>query len=161
MENKDKVPGNFWHCLDESQLFDTLKTSRKGLATEEANQRLETYGANKLPAGARVTLGKIILHQVLNPLIFILVLAALASVAIGEAEDAVFIFLVILINTVLGAYQEFKAEKGAAALQKLLRIKARVIRSGKEKELPAEEVVPGDIVLLESGIKVPADLRLL
>lgn len=161
MENKDKVPGNFWHCLDESQLLDTLKTSRKGLATEEAKQRLETYGANKLPAGARVTLGKIILHQVLNPLIFILVLAALASVAIGEAEDAVFIFLVILINTALGAYQEFKAEKGAAALQKLLRIKARVIRSGKEKELPSEEVVPGDIVLLESGIKVPADLRLL
>ncbi|HSP83908.1 MAG TPA: cation-transporting P-type ATPase, partial [Gillisia sp.] len=68
MENKDKVSGNFWHCLDESQLLDTLKTSRKGLATEEAKQRLETYGANKLPAGARVTLGKIILHQVLNPL---------------------------------------------------------------------------------------------
>ena len=161
MKNTEKVQGNSWHCLDESQLLETLKTSRKGLAPEEVKQRLTTYGENKLPAGAKVTVVQIILHQVLNPLIFILVLAAIASVAIGEAEDAIFIFLVILINTALGAYQEFKAEKGAAALQKLLRIKARVIRNGKEKELPSEEIVPGDMVLLESGIKVPADLRLL
>ncbi len=161
MRNKEENSGNAWYSLDDALVLEELKTSRNGLSNDDVKERLEKYGENKLPAGAKVTLVQIILHQVLNPLIFILVLAAIASVVIGEGNDAIFIFLVILINSTMGTYQEFKAEKSAAALQKLLKIKARVIRNGKEKELPSEEIVPGDIVLLESGIKVPADLRLL
>ncbi|MFO7714695.1 cation-translocating P-type ATPase, partial [Desulfosarcina sp.] len=103
----------------------------------------------------------ILLHQVLNPLIFILMAAAVASAAIGEAVDALFILIVIALNSGLGAYQEYQAEKSAAGLQRLLKIKARVRRDGKEMDIPAEEIVPGDIVLLESGNKVPADLRLI
>jgi magnesium-transporting ATPase (P-type) len=104
---------------------------------------------------------QIILHQLLNPLIFILVAAAIASVAIGEGKDAIFIFLVIFINSALGTYQEFNAERSASSLQKLMKFKARVRRDGKETEVPSEGIVPGDIVLLESGMKVPADMRLL
>jgi magnesium-transporting ATPase (P-type) len=104
---------------------------------------------------------QIILHQLLNPLIFILVAAAAASLAIGEGKDAIFIFLVIFINSALGTYQEYNAERSADSLQKLMKIKARVRRDGNEKEAPSEELVPGDIVLLESGMKVPADMRLL
>jgi P-type E1-E2 ATPase len=98
---------------------------------------------------------------VLNPLIFILIAAAVASIATGEASDALFIIIVIVLNSGLGAYQEYNAEKSAASLQNLLKIKATVRRDSREVEIPLEEVVPGDIVLLESGNKVPADLRLL
>ncbi|MFO7657600.1 MAG: HAD-IC family P-type ATPase, partial [Bacteroidales bacterium] len=84
-----------------------------------------------------------------------------ASVAIGEAKDAIFIFLVIFINSGLGTYQEYNAEKSAAGLQSMIKIKARVKRDGKETELDSEVLVPGDIIMLESGLKVPADIRLL
>ncbi|QED38697.1 HAD-IC family P-type ATPase [Antarcticibacterium arcticum] len=161
MRNKEVNFRNSWHDKDIAQILVELKTSAQGLSQDEVKKRLFQYGENRLPAGVRMTLVQIILHQLLNPLIFILVLAAIASVAIGEVEDAIFIFLVIFINSALGAYQEFKAEKSASALQQLLKIKARVLRNGKGKEIPSEEVVPGDIILLESGIKVPADLRLL
>jgi P-type E1-E2 ATPase len=96
-----------------------------------------------------------------NPLIFILIAAAVASIAIGEGKDAIFIILVIFINSALGTYQEFNAERSANSLQKLMKIKARVRRDDKESEVPSEELVPGDIVILESGMKVPADMRLL
>jgi magnesium-transporting ATPase (P-type) len=122
--------------------------------------RLAYYGPNTLPVKEPPTIWAILLHQVLNPLIFILLAAAVASVAIGEAADAVFILIVIVLNSGLGAYQEYQAEKSAASLQQLLKIKARVRRDGKEVDIPAEAAVPGDIVILESGNKVPADLRL-
>jgi magnesium-transporting ATPase (P-type) len=89
-----------------------------------------------------------------------LLAAAVASVAIGEGADAVFILIVIALNSGLGAYQEYQAEKSAAGLQRLLKITARVRRGSREMDIQAEEMVPGDIVLLDSGNKVPADLRL-
>ncbi len=138
-----------------------MDSSKDGLTIEEAEKRLKFYGENTLPALKATTIWQIILHQVLNPLIFILIAAAVASIAIGEAKDAIFILLVIVINSGLGAYQEYNAEKSAASLQCVLKIKARVKRNKKEEEVDSEILVPGDIVLLESGIKVPADLRLL
>lgn len=160
MKHQDKIAKKAWHSFDTKEIFDELKTSKDGLSSEEVKERLGVYGENKLPEGKKITLFQIILHQLLNPLIFILVAAAIASIAIGEGEDAIFIFLVILINSALGAYQEYNAEKSAAALQKLLKIKAKVRRNKKETVIPSEEIAPGDIVLLESGIKVPADIRL-
>lgn len=138
-----------------------LDTTRKGLTDDEATQRLMQYGVNALPIKKPPTAWEILLHQVLNPLIFILIAAAVASLAIGEITDAVFILLVIVINSGLGAYQEYNAEKSAASLKKMLKINARILRSGVQKEISAEDLVPGDIVFLESGNKVPADLRLL
>ncbi len=161
MEHQDTIAQKQWQALRKEEIFSKLKTSEKGLKQQEVKKRLGFYGENKLPEGKKVTLLQIILHQLLNPLIFILVAAAVASVAIGEGKDAIFIFLVIFINSALGTYQEFNAERSASSLQKLMKIKARVRREGKETEVPSEEIVPGDIVLLESGMKVPADMRLL
>lgn len=160
MKHQDTITREHWQAFREEKIFSELRTSEKGLKQEEVNKRLEFYGENKLPEGKKVTVLQIISHQLLNPLIFILVAAAVASVAIGEAKDAIFIFLVIFINSALGTYQEFNAERSASSLHKLMRIKARVRRDSKETEVPAEELVPGDIVLLESGMKVPADMRL-
>jgi magnesium-transporting ATPase (P-type) len=161
MKHKETIAQEHWQAFRKEEIFSELKTSEKGLNQEEVKKRIEFYGENKLPEGKKITFLQIILHQLLNPLIFILVAAALASLAIGEGKDAIFIFLVIFINSALGAYQEFNAEKSASSLQKLMKIKARIRRDGKEAEVPSEELVPGDIALLESGMKVPADMRLL
>ena len=156
-----KITEEKWHALTEEEVCSKLCASREGLSPDEAGQRLVQYGVNALPVKKPPALWEILLHQIRNPLIFILIAAAAASVAIGEGTDAIFILLVIVINSGLGAYQEYNAEKSAAGLQKLLKINARVKRSGIQTEIPAENLVPGDIVLLESGNKVPADLRLL
>lgn len=161
IQHKSKIGQEDWHSFEESEIFRELDSLKDGLTYEEAEKRLKFYGENVLPSQKATTLWQIILHQVLHPLIFILIAAAAASIAIGEAKDAIFIFLVILINSGLGTYQEYNAEKSAASLQSVLKIKARVKRNNKEEEVDSEVLVPGDIVLLESGIKVPADLRLL
>lgn len=150
-----------WHALEEQDIFEQLQTQPEGLNQEEPARRLQFYGPNTLPVRVPPTIWSILLNQVKNPLIFILLAAAVASIVIGEAVDAVFILIVIALNSGLGAYQEHQAEKSAAGLQQLLKFMARVRRDGKETDIPAEEVVPGDIVMLESGNKVPADLRLI
>jgi magnesium-transporting ATPase (P-type) len=149
-----------WYQENPEVVLDILGSNLDGLSDDLASKRLVDFGKNKLPDKAIISLWKIIWSQLFNPLIFILIAAGIASVLIGEAKDAVFILLVILINTGIGAYQEYNAEKSASNLQKLLKIKSKVKRAGKVKEIDAEELVPGDIVYLESGNKVPADLRL-
>ncbi len=149
-----------WHSLEAEAVYKELQSRPEGLEYEEAADRLRFYGPNTLPLKESPGIWTILLHQVLNPLIFILLAAAVACVAIGEVTDAIFILVVIALNSGLGAYQEYQAERSAASLQRLLKFKARVRRSGRENEIPSEEVVPGDIVLLESGNKSPADLRL-
>lgn len=150
-----------WHSLSVEKIFAQLKLTDKGLSHEEVAARTKLYGKNILPAGQKVTLFKIVISQLVNPLIFILITAAFASVLIGEGEDAIFILLVILLNAVIGSYQEYNAEKSASSLQKMLNIKAQVVRNGKTETIDSEDLVPGDLVKLESGIKIPADLRLI
>jgi magnesium-transporting ATPase (P-type) len=161
MIEEAKIRGKKWHYLEREEVLSTLNTSSEGLSISEVKERLAAFGPNKLPEKLHISLFKIIFGQLVNPLIFILIAAAIASIVIGEAEDAIFIFLVIFINTAIGAFQEFNAEKSAASLQKLLRINSRVIRQGSEHCIDSEELVPGDLILLESGNKVPADLRLI
>ncbi len=158
--DKSSTAKKDWHSYDESEVFSELDTSLDGLALSEVENRLEFYGENKLPSGKKISLLKIIFNQVISPLIIILIAAAIASILIGEEKDAIFILLVIIINSGLGAYQEYNAEKSAEALQSLLKIKASVKREKSETEVDSEELVPGDIVLLKSGKKVPADIRL-
>jgi len=160
MKDQKRISNKSWFAYRKEEIFNELKTSETGLNQEEVTKRVKFYGENKLPEGKKVTLMQIVMHQLLNPLIFILVAAAIASVAIGEGKDSIFILLVIFINSALGTYQEFNAERSASSLQKLMKIKARVRRDGKETEVPSEHLVPGDIILLESGMKVPADMRL-
>jgi magnesium-transporting ATPase (P-type) len=150
-----------WHALPDEEVLQQVRSSPEGLTKDEAAERLEKFGPNALPAPEPPTLLAVILHQFTSPLIYILLAAGAVAILIDEYTDATFIFVVILLNASIGAFQEWRAEQSAAALQSLLKIKARVRREGKDETIEAEELVPGDIVLLESGDRVPADLRLL
>lgn len=155
------LPTRSWHALSVEETLHQLGVSPRGLSSPEVSVRQQEYGHNTLPQSEPPTLVAIVLHQLRSPLIYVLMVAAIVSLAIGEIIDAAFVALVIALNAAIGTYQEFKAEASAAALQKLLQIVARVRRDGKEQSVSAEELVPGDVVLLESGNKVPADLRLM
>jgi len=159
-EPTSRLTENKWHAFEKQDVYEELQSGWDGLDEQEARRRLALYGPNTLPVKEPPTVWTILLHQILNPLIFILLAAAVASVVIGEGADAVFILIVIALNSGLGTYQEYQAEKSAASLQLLLKITARVRRGSTEMDIQAEDVVPGDMVLLESGNKVPADLRL-
>lgn len=149
-----------WHSLEMDVVFKRLESSLNGLNSEESALRQKEFGLNKLPGRKKPNFVVIFFHQFLSPLIYILIFAGGISLFLGEVVDAIFIFAVIFLNSMLGAWQENKAEKNAAALQNLLKIKAYVRRNGVEKSLNAEELVVGDIVFLESGDKIPADIRL-
>lgn len=149
-----------WHTLESEAVLAALDTTLAGLSPEQVEQRLQHFGHNELPTQAPPTLLAIILHQFQSPLIYILLAAAAVSLLIGDFKDAAFILIVVLLNAGLGAYQEHRAERSAAALQSLLHIDATVRRQGEDEEVDARDLVPGDIVLIESGDRVPADLRL-
>ncbi len=138
-----------------------LAANEHGLSEREAASRLAKYGPNHLPQKPPVPLWLIVLRQFRSPLIYILGVAAVVSAAMGDVKDAGFIAGVLVLNAVIGAYQEWKAEQSSHALKKLLRIRASVHRGGEVREVKAEQVVPGDVVWLESGNRVPADIRLL
>jgi magnesium-transporting ATPase (P-type) len=138
-----------------------LAAKESGLTSTEASERLAIAGPNRLPDRAPTTFAQIFGRQFKNPLIYILALAAVLAAVIGDLKDALFIVAVLLINALLGSYQEARAEKSSRALQKLLRIRATASRDGEAIEIDAEQLVPGDIVWLESGNRVPADIRLL
>lgn len=150
-----------WHLLSEEESLKDLNSSLDGLSSEEIPERQKKYGKNLLPASRKITLFQIILNQFLSPLIYVLLAASVISIILGEYTDAGFIFLVLLLNAVIGAYQEWKAEEKASALENMIRLKVRVKRDNKTSVIDSEELVPGDIVVLESGNKVPADIRIL
>ena len=135
-----------WYSLDLDTLHRTLEATDEGLSRAEVHSRLEKYGLNKLPEQPPPALWKIVLRQFLSPLIYILVLAAVVSLAIGDFKDAGFIAAVLLINAIIGSYQEWKAEQSSQALRQLLQIRASVQRDGEVHEVAAEQVVPGDVV---------------
>lgn len=149
-----------WHTLDAAEIRTRLDTRPEGLTTAEAAERRNRYGPNTLPAGRRLSALRVLLHQFTSPLIYVLIAAGIVSIALQEWADAIFIFLIIGFNAVIGFIQEWKAETSAAALQRMIRIRVRVKRDGESQTLDAEELVPGDVVLLESGLRVPADLRI-
>lgn len=149
------------HTHTVEEVLDRLDSSLQGLTQAEAESRLESCGENLLPEKKKPALWLIFGRQFRNPLIYILIAAGAVSLLIHELTDASFILGVILLNAVLGTYQEYKAEQSAAALQQLLRITTTVRREGEEHAIDARKLVPGDIVLLESGQRVPADLRLI
>ncbi len=150
-----------WHTLSFRDVAATLGASETGLTGAEARARLDRCGPNQLPRTAPPTWWAIWLRQFRSPLIYVLVIAAGVSIAIGHREDAAFIGAVLVVNALIGGFQEWRAERSSQALQRLLRIRASVYRDGDVREVDAETVVPGDVVWLESGQRVPADLRLI
>ena len=150
-----------WHALDPDDVARELGTSlTSGLEAGEARRRLDRYGPNKLPEGARRGPFEILLAQLLNVMTALLLLAALVAVMMGEVGDAVTIAVILVLNAVLGFVQEHRAERAVERLRAMSGPRARVRRGGETTTVPAEEVVPGDLVLLEAGSVVPADLRL-
>lgn len=158
--NDRSQPENLWHSMDLPSVFKAIESSENGLSDSEATDRINKYGANTLPHKPPPAFPEIFIHQFKSPLIYILVIAAVISILIKDPTDAGFIIFVLLINAVIGGYQEWRAEQSAQALKRLLQIKATVLRDGEVREISAETVVPGDIVWLESGNRVPADARL-
>ncbi len=150
-----------WHAKPVQAVLQMLKTDPKtGLSQAEADRRLGIYGPNRIEAVRKEKWYRILLRQFIDVLILILLVAAGISFAIGEMGDAATILAIVALNGILGFVQEFKAEKAIEALQKMLSPKCKVLRDGKEIEIDAQKLVPGDIVLLEIGDRVPADLRL-
>lgn len=154
----DAVPA---HAATGAEILRRLGSSARGLDLAEASARLRRLGPNALPRRAPPTLAAIFLRQFLSPLIYVLLAAAAVSLAIGHATDAGFILAVLVVNAVVGTAQEHAARRGADALQALVAPRARVVRDDADRELPAEALVPGDVVRVEAGVRVPADLRLL
>lgn len=150
-----------WHAEPAEAVLAAWSTSASGLSQAEVDRRQQEYGLNLLPEKGPTPLWLIVLRQFASPLIYILVAAAVVSALIGDIKDAVFIAAVLVLNAVIGAYQEWQAEQSSHALKKLLRMHAQVERDGEVREVKAEEVVPGDVLWLESGNRVPADIRLL
>lgn len=150
-----------WHNLNRKKVLEILETSDEGLSGEEVEKRRKKFGANKLPEEKILSPLKIFFDQFRNPLIYILIIAGFITLFLSDFTDSIIIFVSVVLNTIIGYFQEVKYSKALKELKKILKIKTIVFREGKEKEILQEEIVPGDIVLLKAGGKVPADGRLL
>ena len=161
-ETKDQ-PGaaESWHAMDGHVAVEALGTSREGLTESEAAGRLARYGANTLPSPPKRSALMRFLAQFHNVLIYVLLGASIVTALLEHWVDAGVIIGVVLINAVIGYIQEGKAEQALDAIRRMLSLHAQVLRGGQRKEIPAESLVPGDIVFIASGDKVPADVRLL
>jgi magnesium-transporting ATPase (P-type) len=149
-----------WHALDLADVRRLLRTQPDGLPSAEVAPRLAHHGPNRLEDAPPPGLVTVFVGQFRSPLIYILLAAAVVTLLLGHLVDAAVIAAVLTLNAVIGATQERKAESAVRALMQLAVPRARVVRDGREWEVPSEELVPGDLVLLEPGTRVPADLRL-
>ena len=149
-----------WYQLSIKEVFEKLNTSEKGLSDSDVKERLSKYGSNILVEEDKVSKLKLLIHQFASPLIYILIIAAVITFILKEYIDTGVIMAVVILNAIIGFFQEYKAEKSIRALKKMVIPRARVIRDNNEKEVKSEELVPGDIVMLTSGTRVPADIRL-
>ncbi len=148
----------------QSTIQETLKklgTREKGLTQEEAEEKLEKYGENKLEKKEEIHPLEIFLRQFKDTLVIILILAAVFSFAIGHMLDGGFIVIIVILNSILGFIQEYKAEESLQKLKEMTAPEAIVIRDGEEEKIPAKKLVPGDIILIQQGDKVPADARII
>lgn len=150
-----------WHALPPEAAAAALGVGLSGLTEAEARRRLERFGPNRLDPPRPPSRGAILLRQFRSPLIYVLLAAAAIALALGEVSDAAFIAAVLVINAAIGFVNEFRAEQAVQALFQLIRTRARVRRGGRVLDVDGEAVVPGDLLLIESGARVSADVRLL
>jgi Ca2+-transporting ATPase len=150
-----------WHSKESEQVLSELKVDQQGLSDEEVKRRLNEFGYNELKEKKRVTPLQIFFNQFKDIFVIMLLVATIISFLIGEIVDAVTIAVIVILNSVVGFIQEYRSEKAMEAMKKLTAPKAHVIRDGNETMVNAREIVPGDIVLLEAGDRVPADGRLI
>jgi Ca2+-transporting ATPase len=150
-----------YHAKSPQDVLKLLNSNVKGLSDAESENRLSRYGYNEIVEEEKISPLKILISQFKSFIIGILVVAVIISLLVGEKLDALVIGIVLVLNAVLGFVQEYKAEKSIEALRKMASLKAVVIRDGERKKIDTKEIVPGDILVLETGEKVPADARLI
>ena len=150
-----------WHALTADEAITQLETTRDGLSQEQVSQRLSSFGPNKLPEAPQASTLARFLKQFANLLVIVLMVAGILTAFLQHWIDTAVIFAVVIVNALIGVVQEGKAEKAMDSIRQMLALKAAVIRNGKRRTVAGEELVPGDVVLLEAGDKVPADIRLL
>ena len=149
------------HSRELDQVLSDLGTDPfHGLSSAEARKRLEYLGPNELKEKPRPSLFQMLLAQFKNFLIILLIVASVVSAALGEYTDAAMIMAIVILNSILGVIQESRAEQALAALKKMAAPSAKVIRDGSTQEVPSRELVPGDLVILEAGNYIPADIRI-
>lgn len=149
-----------WHAMPIEEVFERLDTTPEGLSTSEARERLEHFGPNQLQEREKISPIITFLNQFRSPLIYILFIAVILSFASNHILDGLVILAVLILNAVIGFFQEYRAERAIEALKKLSALRATIIRDHEEIDIPAPDLVPGDIIMLEVGDKVPADGRL-
>lgn len=150
-----------WHVLSIAEVLAALEADPRGLSPAEAARRRQVYGPNELEAARRISPWAILLAQFRNVLVLILLAATALSIVLGHGTEAVVIIVIVLFAVLLGFLQEYRAERALEALRRLAAPTATVLREGEPQEVPARELVPGDVVVLHTGDRVPADLRLL
>ena len=143
------------------EIIKELNANENGLTKQEAEKRKKQNGKNEIKKPPEKTAFNIFFQQFKSPIVYILIIAAIFSLIVKSYSDAIFIFLVTIINSIIGTYQEWSSQKNAEKLQNMIKIKVKVLRNGKREEINSEDIVIGDIVFLESGDKVPADIRLM
>jgi len=148
-----------WHLLPLTEIEEKLRTSREGLSKNTASERIIEYGKNQLEDKKKNSALQILLHQLTDFMIIILAIAAIVSGIIGDLIDTIVILAIIVLNAIIGFVQEYRAEKAMEALKQMAATSARVYREGSILEIPAVELVPGDLVSLEAGNIIPADVR--
>jgi Ca2+-transporting ATPase len=149
-----------WHTKEIHEIFTRFKTTESGLSFDEVKKRLEKHGSNKLPETKRLTDSQIFFNQFKNSLVYVLLFAAIITITLREFIDTGIILAAVFLNVFIGFLEERKAEKTIEKLKEAIDHKAKVLRDGTEREINAEEVVPGDVIVIEAGDKIPADARL-
>ncbi len=150
-----------WHSIEIQDAFTQVESSGSGLTRVAAEARLGTYGPNELPQGKQSPAWLLFLGQFNSPLMYIMMVATAISFAVNNVSEAVFILIVLLSNAVVGFYQEYKANASLRALKGVIKPRARIVRDDREQEIDARSVVPGDILIIRAGDKVPADGRII
>lgn len=143
------------------EILENYNTSIDGLSEKEVKKRLSKYGLNELPKEKDKPLYKIFFESLKDPIIYVLIMCTILSFLVGETLDGVAILFIIMVDAVVSTIQEFKANKNSEALKNLIKVKVKVIRDAKHCEIDSSLVVPGDIIILESGSKIPADCRII
>lgn len=150
-----------WHNLHETKIYNILKSNQYGLTQEEAQKRLKQFGPNKLSEKNPIRAWDIFISQITSPLVYILFFAGLIAIVLKNWLDLIIIMFVVAMNTAIGFFQEYKANESMAYLRKMIRYKAMVLRNSHIQEIDAENIVVGDIIALEEGLRIPADARVI
>ena len=150
-----------YNKTNKTKLLKEFESSMSGLDEKEVKKRLHKYGLNELPKEEHKSVAQIFFGSLKDPIIYVLIVAAILSFVVNEPVDAIAIAFIILIDAVVSTFQEYRAEKNSEALKNLIKFKVKVVRNNKHYEIDSENVVPGDIIVLESGTQVSADARIL